>query len=475
MDRSRIATPPTLAIGHSRLAPEIISAMREPFLVLDDRLRLTAASPAFFQRFGLEESRSLGESLYELGVGEWDTPGTRELFDTLALRRDGVETYTLDIRSPGSRAPRVTASVRPLHDGPDLVVCYLVSFFEVAPVGATPPLGDPSPVEDGPFGDLIIRLGRDHRVTRVRGAIRETLGYRPADLLALPLDELLHPADCRKVLGTLDLAGSGDPRRRLTFRIRHSEGQFVWVDAVCYPPAGDPAAHVELVARDVSESRRSEEALRWVVRQNKLVLDAIPDGILSIDRTGAMNFVNPAAARLLRYPAPDLMGMSYRTILSPGPGGFREAARDPIGLTLHDGLARASREDEFLGSDGGTVSVEFSCTPVRDHGRLTGAVVTFRGIAERKRAEALDQHARLDAAVGETIAAVRSEITNPLTAILAAARLLEIGECTRDEQSEMISSIGEQARRISEAVQRISESRPDSASPPRQGGEASVG
>jgi PAS domain S-box-containing protein len=383
-----------------------------------------------------------------------------------------VENYTLDVRSPGSRAPRVTASVRPLHDGPDLVVCYLVSFSEVAPVGATPPLGDPSPVEDGPFGDLIIRLGRDHRVTRVRGAIRETLGYRPADLLALPLEELLHPADCRKVLGTLDLAGSGDPRRRLTFRIRHSEGQFVWVDAVCYPPAEDPAAHVELVARDVSESRRSEEALRWVVRQNKLVLDAVPDGIISVDGTGAMNFVNPAAARILRYPVQDLLGMSYRTLLSPGPDGPREAGRDLLGLTLHDGLARSSRDDEFLGSDGGVVPVEFCCTPVRDHGRLTGAVVTFRGVAERRRAEALDQHARWLAAVGDTIGAVRNEITNPLTAILAATRLLEIGECTHDEQREMVASIGEQARRITEAVRRISERGPHNPSPPGRGGEA---
>jgi len=61
------------------LAHAIFDTVREPLLVLDQHLRVVAASRSFYLTFGVSADKTEGVLLYELGNGEWDIPKLRLL------------------------------------------------------------------------------------------------------------------------------------------------------------------------------------------------------------------------------------------------------------------------------------------------------------------------------------------------------------------------------------------------------------
>jgi len=50
------------------------------------------------------------------------------------------------------------------------------------------------------------------------------------------------------------------------------------------------------------------ESLEGVTAHNRLILDAVGEGIYGVDRRGRVTFVNPAASRLSGYTVAELLG-----------------------------------------------------------------------------------------------------------------------------------------------------------------------
>ena len=71
------------AAGAQALAQAIINTIPEPFIVLDDRFRVLAASRSFYQAFKVDATQTLGCPFFELGCGEWDIPELRVLLEKI--------------------------------------------------------------------------------------------------------------------------------------------------------------------------------------------------------------------------------------------------------------------------------------------------------------------------------------------------------------------------------------------------------
>ncbi|RWQ48959.1 PAS domain-containing protein, partial [Mesorhizobium sp.] len=54
------------------LAQAIVNTIAEPFLVLDEKFRVLAASRSFYQTFKVDPEQTRGSLLYALGDGQWD-------------------------------------------------------------------------------------------------------------------------------------------------------------------------------------------------------------------------------------------------------------------------------------------------------------------------------------------------------------------------------------------------------------------
>jgi two-component system CheB/CheR fusion protein len=76
-------------------ADTIVESAREPIMVLDSRLKVTAANPAFYKKFEVAEQETEGRLIYELGNGQWSNPGLRELLEEIVPRNSRVDDFEM--------------------------------------------------------------------------------------------------------------------------------------------------------------------------------------------------------------------------------------------------------------------------------------------------------------------------------------------------------------------------------------------
>lgn len=65
----------------------VVSSSPAPLLLLDGKLSVIAASLSFCDAFEASPADLVGQSLYELGTGEWDIPQLRALMTATWRRR----------------------------------------------------------------------------------------------------------------------------------------------------------------------------------------------------------------------------------------------------------------------------------------------------------------------------------------------------------------------------------------------------
>ena len=96
-----------------RLALAVVETIREPFLVLDEDLRVLAASRCFCAVFSEDPALAQGRSLFELGDGQWDVPGLRALLERIVPDRTCVEGFEFeqDFVHLGSRTMQLNADL----------------------------------------------------------------------------------------------------------------------------------------------------------------------------------------------------------------------------------------------------------------------------------------------------------------------------------------------------------------------------
>lgn len=138
--------------------------------------------------------------------------------------------------------------------------------------------------------------------------------------------------------------------------------------------------------RGESQRRTTQAALARSEQQNKLILQSVGEGILGVDTNGCITFENPAALAMLGWVGQTLVGRDVHEVLY-GPGTACAGAACPFAQTLRDGLLHRVADDTFVQKDGATLRVEYMCSPVtHEHGRTTGAVISFSDVGEDRRA-----------------------------------------------------------------------------------------
>ncbi|MCC7103530.1 MAG: PAS domain S-box protein, partial [Chloroflexi bacterium] len=124
-------------------------------------------------------------------------------------------------------------------------------------------------------------------------------------------------------------------------------------------------------------------------RQAALIINAAAEGIYGLDRAGRTTFVNPAAASLLGYNVDELTDQALHDVIHHTRNdGTSYPWRDcPVVTALEDGAVHRVTGEVFWRKDGSSFPVEYTSTPIWESGQITGAVVSFRDVAKRVRAE----------------------------------------------------------------------------------------
>jgi len=172
------------------------------------------------------------------------------------------------------------------------------------------------------------------------------------------------------------------------------------------------------------------------------------DGIFTVDETGHLTSVNLIMERAMGHRRGQLLGMHCCMLLE---GPQRQAAKRQLEHTLVSGR-RQRAEISFRDVAGRDRIGSITCTPIVEHGRVSGALCIVRDVTQERRfAEELRQREKL-AAVGQLVSGVAHELNNPLAGISAFAQLLEGAGPLTPEQRHAIDTIQKEAKRAAKIV-----------------------
>jgi two-component sensor histidine kinase len=94
------------------LAQAIVDTVREPLLVLDQDLRVLAASRSFYLTFKVDKASTQGQLLYALGDGQWDIPRLRLLLDKIVPEHGEMKNYEVEHQFPDIGARTMLLNAR---------------------------------------------------------------------------------------------------------------------------------------------------------------------------------------------------------------------------------------------------------------------------------------------------------------------------------------------------------------------------
>jgi PAS domain S-box-containing protein len=123
--------------------------------------------------------------------------------------------------------------------------------------------------------------------------------------------------------------------------------------------------------------------------QLELLLASTGEGIYGIDLDGRCVFINRAGAEMLGYRPEQVLGRNMHDLMhhTRADGSHYPAEQCPIYQAFRQGEPCRLDSDVLWRADGTSFYAEYSSYPILDRDRITGAVVTFVDISERKHAD----------------------------------------------------------------------------------------
>ncbi len=270
-----------------------------------------------------------------------------------------------------------------------------------------------------------------------RGVIRvfnvaatQIFGYGEEDIIGSEIAVLLPEQDAGKLQG---VSCSGDEtlaaRAPLSLYARRRNGQ-VFPAEISLSEVNEGGDHLFiLVLRDITERRRAEDALRKADVRERLLLDSVGDGVYGIDPAGIVVFINRSALNMLGYSWEECIGQESHALFHhsyPDGTAYPRAQCTILASFSADAEGNgAPFAETFWTKTGQPLSVEVAVRPLLEDDRVSGAVVSFRDVSERRLMEARLRQAEKMEAVGRLTGGVAHDFNNLLTVIMGNLQLLE--------------------------------------------------
>ncbi len=174
-----------------------------------------------------------------------------------------------------------------------------------------------------------------------------------------------------------------------------------------------------------------------LARHYARILAASGEGIYELDTEGKATFVNPAGVHMLGYRNEELIGEPMHELMhhTKPDGSLYPKEACPIQSALKNGTVYHNDTEVLWRKDGTSFPVDYYISPIRENGRLIGAVVTFKDISERIRMTAkLLEETKL-AGVTMMLGDIAHDIKNMLMPVMNGAKLLD------DDLEELFTSL----------------------------------
>jgi len=233
----------------------------------------------------------------------------------------------------------------------------------------------------------LICVCRSGVIKMINPAGADMLGAWPADtLVERKFSDFVH-ADYREIFGE-QIENLTAVKMRVPMLFLRPDGRTVDVEVAALPYEEESAdgPSVMLMARDVSERNRALK--KAAARENHIrkIMDTVVDGIITFDRRGVIETINPAAEKIFGYDLGELIGRNVRILmnepLAVDHAGYKEEETESERTRIlgADGHVEGRRKD------GSMFPVEITVGMLKD-GQRRIYIAALRDITERKEQE----------------------------------------------------------------------------------------
>ena len=267
----------------------------------------------------------------------------------------------------------------------------------------------------GSVAEGVATFGIDGTLLSFNAAAEAMFGWTEREIVGRPIFDIVMQRDIPLVLDLLTARAESETGEEVHVTVRglRRDGTSFEMEVSASELLGSHGEVFIAVARDVSDIA----ALR---RRTELILESAGDGIILLDLDGLVTFVNPAAADMLGVEPETLVGAqlhdaAHHTRPDGTPFPWHEC---PTYRSMRDNRIGRSDNETYYRADGTPFSIEYTSAPTVDDGHVTGAVVMFRDISNRREVERMKD---------QFVSIVSHELRTPLTSIQGSLGLVAGG------------------------------------------------
>jgi PAS domain S-box-containing protein len=224
--------------------------------------------------------------------------------------------------------------------------------------------------------------------TFVNDSMCRMLGHSRKEILGTNYQAFLPKEDVKRVFKTWNkVYKTGKPFKSFPLESIRKDGTRVFLEVSVSPLRNKEGEIIGFrsVARDVTERRQAEEALRQSEEKYRTVLEQMEESYYEVDLAGNFTFFNDALCRRLGYSREELMRINYRVYTPPE---NVKKVLETYNRVYRTGEPVKSFPVERIRKDGTRSFSESSVFLLRNEG---GEIIGFRGlsrdITEHRQAE----------------------------------------------------------------------------------------
>ena len=226
---------------------------------------------------------------------------------------------------------------------------------------------------------LQFRLDIDGRFEKFGSLAEELSGYESASLIGKKWIDFVYADDLAASQDMLALLIQAQNEIRFTNRCLHRDGSYHWVDWTMRVYDN----HIYASARDVTAYKNTEDMLREISEQHRILLEESPDPLFSFTSQGVYRFVNKAFAEGVGKTVAEILGHKIGDVFPKEEAEKRYASLRHVFETGEEKVI----EVRVPRSDGDRFYITTIFPIKNQNGAVDFVICTSKNITERKRAE----------------------------------------------------------------------------------------
>jgi PAS domain S-box-containing protein len=372
------------AIYEREYTKAILNSVVDPVVVLDAKLQIQTANRAFYNIFGISRDQTQGISIRKLGNAEWETSEVWESVEATLSGPSEFQAVEIDREFSVGRRTFVLDARRLAGVGDSLIVLTFRDVTERKQAERTTSLL--AAIVDC-SDDAILSKKLDGMITSWNQSAERLFGYKAEEAIGQHIT-LIVPWERRsEEEDILRRLAAGKRVEHFETVRRRKDGTHLDV-SLTISPIRDAAGRVigaSNVARDVSEKKRIEGALRESEERFRAIVETTPECVKLVSADGTLLHMNgPGLQMVGAHSADEVVGKNVYDLIAPEDRDRFKAFNETI-CRGEQGLLQF----DIIGLEGKRRHMETHAAPLRNRDETLVHLAVTADISERKQAEEL--------------------------------------------------------------------------------------